>query len=171
MRARILYLTPGLMLLSLILALLLPAGISAQKALAAPTASDHLITNIVLTPLTPNVLAVGENVNLTFDYQTTEPGGVRIFARPYTGSIHTPDYSAHGSGVYPTGTGTASGFFTVHSPAVVDRIELRMFNADQSELLFEAYIPVHFEFVESTTPSPVLSWIPATRISSATGQT
>lgn len=149
MRARILSLTPGLMLLSLILALLLPAGISAQKALAAPTASDHLITNIVLTPLTPNVLAVGENVNLTFDYQTTEPGGVRIFARPYTGSIHTPDYSAHGSGVYPTGTGTASGFFTVHSPAVVDRIELRMFNADQSELLFEAYIPVHFEFVES----------------------
>lgn len=96
---------------------------------------------------------------------------MRIFARPYTGSIHTPDYSAHGSGVYPTGTGTASGFFTVHSPAVVDRIELRMFNADQSELLFEAYIPVHFEFVESTTPSPVLSWIPATRISSATGQT
>lgn len=86
MRARILSLTPGLMLLSLILALLLPAGISAQKALAAPTASDHLITNIVLTPLTPNVLAVGENVNLTFDYQTTEPGGVRIFARPYTGA-------------------------------------------------------------------------------------
>lgn len=146
MRARTLYLAPGLLLLSLILALLLPAGIPAQ---AAPAASDHLITDIVLTPLTPNVLEVGENVNLTFDYQTTEPGGVRIFARPYTGSIYTPGYSAHGSGVYPTGTGTASGFFTIDSPTVVDRIQLRMYNADQSVLLFEAYIPVHFEFVES----------------------
>ena len=78
------------------------------NVVAAP--GDHLVTNIDLTPDTPNILRFNESVNITFDYSTTEPSGVRIFARPFTNGALTPNYAAAGSPIYPTsatGTGTS----------------------------------------------------------------
>lgn len=109
--------------------------------------ADHLVTNIVLTPPTPNILAFDQDVTFTFDYTTTEPGGVRIFGRPYTSTGLASNYAAHGSGIYPVGTGSGSGFFTITSGKVrITRIRFEIWNADQSIRLFRGFIPVNYQF-------------------------
>jgi len=127
---------------------LLPGETNATTDTAIMAVSkQHLVTNIALTPDTPNILAFGQNVNITFDYTTTEAGGVLIFARPMTGSDLTPNYAAHPSPIYPVGTGTGSGYFTIVSGNVtVDKIRFRMLNANQSKQFLDITIPVHYKF-------------------------
>lgn len=103
------------------------------------------VTDFTLSPATPNILAHNKSVNIAFSYSTTQPGGVIIFARPMTGNS-MPDYSASGADVSTSRSGTAKQFFTVRSGNVtVDRIRVQMYNADQSKLLLESYLPVHYE--------------------------
>lgn len=107
----------------------------------------NLVRSIKLTPANPNVLRLGQNVNLTFKYATTDPSGVYIFARPLTGGLVTPGYGAHPSPLYPMGTGAASGWFTINDvAATVDEIQIRMVSADQSVTLLDAKIPVSYQF-------------------------
>jgi hypothetical protein len=135
--------------------LLVPAWLPAATQAAS---ANHLTTQITLTPRTPDVLRLNENVNLSFSYTTNQAGGVRIYARPYTRGALTPNYAAHGSPLYPTGTGAASGFFTITSGSVtVDRIRLQMWDANQTTLLFEAFLPVHYRFTDA--PGELLSRI------------
>jgi hypothetical protein len=106
------------------------------------------ITNIRLSPESPDTLKIGERVNITFNYYTEEAGGVRIFVRPYTHGSRSPGYGAHGSPVYPPGSGDGSGWFTINSGRVtVDQLQFRMYNADQSKLLLEFYIRVSYNFL------------------------
>jgi hypothetical protein len=133
-----------------------PAGLSVRAAptgqeatpevVAAP--GDHLVTNISLIPDTPNILSFNQRIVVSFSYSTTDPGGVRIFARPFTNGAATPNYAADGSPLYPTSaTGSGSNGFTITSgTVVVDQIHLTMYNGNQTTLLFEAYIPVHYLF-------------------------
>jgi hypothetical protein len=61
---------------------------------------------ISLAPLPPNVLQFGQNITISFSYNTTEPGGVRIWARPMSttpsGDVLTPNYAACGSPICVT---------------------------------------------------------------------
>jgi hypothetical protein len=90
--------------------------------------------------------ALGQQVTVSMGYVTDEPGGVRIFARPFTNGNPTPGYGASGSPLY-TGSGIADGTFTINSgAAVVDEVRIEVYNADQSLLLRRMWIPVHFRF-------------------------
>ncbi len=124
------------------------AGLPAQAPHAPAAPGDHLVTNISLTPDTPNIRAFNQRVDVAFDYSTTEPTGVRIFARPFTNGALTPNYAADGSPIYPTSaTGKGSNGFTISSGTVlVDQIRIQMLDANQSTLLFETFIPVHYLF-------------------------
>jgi hypothetical protein len=117
--------------------------------IAAP--GDHLITNIILGPDTPNIIKINQNVTINFQYSTNEEAGVRIYARPYTTGAPTPSYAAHPSPLYPiSASGKGSGWFTIENgKAVVDQVRLTMWNANQTTLLFEAYLPVHYFFSDS----------------------
>ena len=109
----------------------------------------NVTNSIALTPRTPNVLRYGENISLTFKYTTNVAGGVRIFARPMTNGALTPNYGAHGSGIYPVGSGSASGWFTIMSgplTTVVDHIRIQMYNADQSRLVYQVQLPVQYQY-------------------------
>jgi len=120
---------------------------SARAGRVALAAYEHLITNIRLDPPTPNILALDQHVDITFDYATSEAGGVRIFARPMAGAATAPGYAAHGSGLYPVGSGSGSGYFTITAGEVtVDRIRFRITDAEQTTLLGEFFIPVHYQF-------------------------
>jgi hypothetical protein len=111
----------------------------------------QIVTDITLGPDTPDVLALGQNVNLTFNYSTRQAGGVRIFARPFSNGALTPNYAAHGSPLYPTGSGSGSGFFTITTgQVVVDQIRIEMYDANQTTLLFEAFLPVYYRFRSPT---------------------
>jgi len=113
----------------------------------------HEVTNIVFTPPSPEHLELGEHVDVTFDYETTEPGGVRIFVRPQTGG-----YSAHGSSVYPVGSGSGTGYFTYNSgTADVSRVRIWMTNEDQSAMLFEVFFDVDYQFGPNV-PSETGTW-------------
>ncbi len=109
--------------------------------------SPNSISNIQLSPSSPASLALNQRVNITFDYVTDEVDGVRIFVRPFSNGSLTPHYGAHGSGLYPLGSGSGTGFFTIRSgDATVDQLRFQMLNADQSQLLLEFFIPVEYHF-------------------------
>ena len=109
--------------------------------------SSHAIYNIVVTPESPASIAHNADVSLTYDYRTTEAGGVRIWSRPMSGDTLSPNYAAHGSPVYPAGTGSASGFFRIEGGDVnVDSIRILMANQDGTVELLELKIPVHYEY-------------------------
>lgn len=93
--------------------------------------------------------AFGEQVKIEFDYEVTEAGGARIFARPFSGGSLAAGYAASGSPLY-SGNGTDDGTFTINSTEqIVDEIRIRVTNADQSTILREMWIPVEFHFGES----------------------
>lgn len=93
--------------------------------------------------------AHGERVEFTFEYSVDEPGGVRIFPRPYTNGAPTPGYGASGSPIY-SGDGLGDAFFTINSgDAVVDEIRFSITTADQSATLREFYIPVEYHYSEN----------------------
>jgi hypothetical protein len=111
------------------------------------SAAGHSVTKVTFNPPTPNVLVHNQNVTVSFSYATTQPGGVRIFARPFVGDSPAPSYAASGAGISPTGSGTGTQTFTITSGTVtVNRIRIQMWNASQTTLLFEAFLPVHYEF-------------------------
>ncbi|MCC7464981.1 MAG: T9SS type A sorting domain-containing protein [Saprospiraceae bacterium] len=89
---------------------------------------------------------LGQQVSVSMGYTTDEPGGIRIFARPFTNGNPSPGYSASGSPIY-TGSGTATGTFTINNGiVVVDEIRIEVYNADQTQLLRRLWIPVNFHF-------------------------
>jgi hypothetical protein len=105
------------------------------------------VTGIDLSPLTPNILKFGQNVTVSFTYDTDDAGGVRIFVRPMTGDLLTPNYAACGSPLYPVGSGVGSCTFTITDVnAIVDTIRIQMWNANQTTKLFQAKLPVHYRF-------------------------
>lgn len=109
--------------------------------------SSHAVTDIVVSPSSPAGLVFNQNVNVTFNYVTNSPSGVRIFVRPFTGGALTPNYAAHGSPLYATGTGSGTGFITTTAGHVaVDQLRFQMFDANQTELLLEFFLPVNYHF-------------------------
>jgi hypothetical protein len=113
-------------------------------------AVGHSVTDITLNPPTPNILLNHQDVTVSFNYSTTQPGGVRIFVRPFVGGSLAPHYAASGSSISPTGTGSGTRTFTITSgTVVVDRILIQMWNAGQTTLLFESYLPVSYKFLPS----------------------
>lgn len=93
--------------------------------------------------------AHSQNVGIEFDYEIAEPGGARIFARPFTNGALSPGYSASGSPLY-AGSGTGTGTFSFAAGEVlVDEIRILVTNADQSATLREMWVPVHYQFSEN----------------------
>jgi hypothetical protein len=111
--------------------------------------SPHEISNIVFTPDSPEGFVYNENVSVTFDYRTIEPGGVRIWMRPFTDGALTPNYAAHASPLYPAGNGAGSGFFTIVSgEATVDSARFEMADGAGTTTLLEFFVPVNYHYAE-----------------------
>jgi len=126
-----------------------PALVSKLLTAAPPS---HLVTRIGLDPPSPNILGFNQNVTISFTYTTTQTGGVRIFARPFAHGALAPNYAASGSPLYPVGSGTGSGTFTITAGDItVDQIRFQIWNAGQTQLLFEGFIPVYYRFQAAPT--------------------
>lgn len=110
------------------------------------------VSDIQFSPASPSALSFSQNVDITFNYSTSEAGGIRIFVRPMTNGQLTPDYGAEGSPVYPVGSGSGSAYFTVTAgETTVDQVRFQVYNADQSALLTEFFLPADFHFSASGT--------------------
>lgn len=123
------------------------AEIAAEETAQAQQSS---VFDVQLAPVSPARLSNGEFVAVDFGYTTSEPGGVRIWARPFTSGAASPDYAASGSPIYPTGSGTGSADFTIQSGTVtVDQIRFQMWDPDQTRLLHEDFVSVDYVFEEA----------------------
>ncbi|MBN1558753.1 T9SS type A sorting domain-containing protein, partial [candidate division KSB1 bacterium] len=115
--------------------------------------STHAIRNIVFSP-GPHISAgshafctLNQHIDIAFDYVTNEATGVRIFARPFSSGALTPNYAAHGSPAFPSGSGSGNGYFTITSGnALVDQVRFHMLNENQSQLLLEFFMPAAYVF-------------------------
>ncbi len=137
------------------------SSIIKYKPMKKLTLTTFLLTALVLPAfsltkicsVTPQVTTnpagfrFGDQVKIDFSYETDEPGGVRIFIRPFSGGSLTPGYGASGSPLY-TGSGSDVASFTINGsvPAVVDELRVSVVNADQSVQIQEFFIPVEFRF-------------------------
>jgi len=109
--------------------------------------SAHALFNIAMTPASPSSMQFNQDISVSFSYGTTQAGGVRIFPRPMTGSSLTPNYAASASPLYPTGSGTGTGSFTITTGnAKVDGVRFQMYNDAQTVLLLEIIIPVNYPY-------------------------
>ena len=115
-------------------------------------AAGNSVTRVALTPPTPNILLNGQQVTVSFTYASNQQ--VLIFARPFTGAALTPGYAASGSPTLnpPGGTGTQTFTITAGN-VVVDRIRIQILNTAKTQVLFEAFLPVHYEFRAPTARS------------------
>ncbi|MEW6571573.1 MAG: hypothetical protein AB1390_10450 [Nitrospirota bacterium] len=124
-------------------------------------ASSTSVTDIQTASPSPASLAYDQRVDITFNYSTTEATGLRIFPRPMTNGALTPNYAASGSPLYATGSGSGSAYFTITGDeTTVDQIRFRVYNADQSTLLAEFFVPVQYAFpvkFASTPAAPTLT--------------
>ena len=125
---------------------MLPLLILALLLAMASSSSADVISNIRFTPGPMCAVPFGQNVTITFDYAITTPGGVRIFPRPFSKGALTPNYAASPSGLF-TGTGTGTGYFSITSgDIIVDHVRFQIYNADQSLLVLEFFVPVMFKY-------------------------
>jgi hypothetical protein len=125
--------------------------------------STHSVSNIVFSPASPAYFTNDHHLNFTFDYSTDESSGVLIWGRPFTEGNLTPNYAAHGSPVYPSGSGSGDGNFTITSGDVeVDQVRFKMAKSDQTATYVEFFTPsvFHFGNVSITGISDQKSFIP-----------
>ena len=121
-------------------------------ALATPSLAVNQITNVVMTPPSPDIMDLNVNVEITCDYQTDVANGVQIFFRPYTDGSRTLNSAGNDSVIHPVGSGGATGWFTVGSGSVtVDSVRVQMWDPNLATLVLELFIPVTYYY----GPTPV----------------
>ena len=111
----------------------------------------HSIDNIVFDPESPATLEFGENVDLTFDYSTTNPGKIQIWARPMTEGALSPNWGGHGSPQHSPPTGSGRGFFRINHVGQtgdqhVDQVRFRMRCVDTGIILHEFFVDVDYTY-------------------------
>ncbi len=110
------------------------------------TVNTNSVTITNLNPASPGRPLLNQYVNINFSYNTLEAGGARVFFSPMTEGAPTPSCAASGSPVYASGGGTGTAKFLIFSGTGVhiDHLRIRMYNEDQSTVLFETLIPVDY---------------------------
>ena len=89
-----------------------------------------LVRSITTTPSAPAVQVLGKGVSVKFTYRTSQAGGVRIVAIPYSGAAPTANYTTCASPIYATGTGTGTCRFVVSTaPADISSVHIEMWDA------------------------------------------
>ena len=108
--------------------------------------ADHIVTNIVLTPDTPNIAAFDQHVTVGFDYSTTNDGDVAIDVTPYTSNGPVFAFTSPGGAVLAPDADSGSTWFSIPKKATITKIRIRMTQANPpNELLFKAFIPVNYQ--------------------------
>ena len=111
---------------------------------------EHAVRTIQFDPPDPAILTHDERVETTFDYSTTEPGGVRVFNLPFSDGSPCPAYAVSGSPLYPTGEGSGDNDFRITSgEEYVDQLRYHMTDAYQTETLYEIFLDTRYWYGSS----------------------
>jgi hypothetical protein len=99
----------------------------------------HGVYNIQADRAQYSRLRHGMDLNITFDYGTSDPGCL-IFARPMNGNNLAPGYAASGSPNLPP-SGSGSQYFGFDGDADMTHIRFQIFALDNQTLLDEFFVP------------------------------
>jgi len=100
-----------------------------------------------IRPGYPANLKLNQKAYITFEYTSRIVKGIRIFVRPITKGVLSPNYAASGSPIYKYGKGDGRASFTItKGNVVVDQLRFQIYTADQKRMLFEFLIPVKWTF-------------------------
>lgn len=109
--------------------------------------APNAIRNVVFTPASPAVLDNGEFVDITYDYVVAQAGGARLQPLPYAWEAVASGYGVNPSGLYPVGSGSTTGFFTIWSGStLVSRVGLHMYDSAWGGPLHTCFKDVAFTF-------------------------
>lgn len=127
------------------------ATAAVQQTSVAATATAvalNQVFNATFNPGSPASMTANSRVNITFQYSTSDPGGVRIWFQPYTGSAYATNGFYGPSDVYPAAiNGNGVTYIGISSGAVtVDRLKVIMRSEAQGITLYETYIPVNYQY-------------------------
>ncbi len=115
--------------------------------------AQHSFHDITFNPTSPAELEFGAPVNYKLNYRTNEPGGVRIIGWPLTGGSYSGDMWHSGSPVYPSGGGSASGYFTINAgEKTVEQVRFVMLNTANA-VVHVATVDVRYKFT-GAVPGP-----------------
>lgn len=107
----------------------------------------NTISNVTFSPPSPASLDWGEDVVITFNYQTDEADGVRFSCYPLSSDNYSLDAGTSGSALYAQGSGSAEQSFTLLSGNDrVDSVILRMLDDEGYEILHETTLNVDYAF-------------------------
>ena len=117
------------------------------------TFGNFLIDNIQLCP-SPNVRMLnGPKVNINYDFKNNANMSARVFVTPFTNGSPTSGAVTSISPLHNVGSGSESAYFSINiGNAIVDQLRFRVTNGDQSQLIADYFIPVHYVFGDATTP-------------------
>jgi hypothetical protein len=108
---------------------------------------NHAFSNIRFSPTSPAYFTTGQQDTCWFDYHTNSSGSVFVYVRPFSNESLSPHYSASSSPYLPADSGSSSGEFTILTGDVsVDQMRFQMRDSSTTDLLFEFFVPVDFEF-------------------------
>ncbi len=113
-------------------------------------AKSYEVSIISTSPESPSTICLDEWITINFNYKSDDDD-VLVFIRPMTEGDLTPGYAAEPSSLLPNGNGSSITKFKIMSgdKVSIDQLRIQMFNADQSELLFEEMIDVEFNMVSN----------------------
>ena len=126
---------------------------NAARNCEAGFSTINAIYNINFDVGSPATLTKGQNVNVTFDYQSVEKTGVRVIAQPYTEGSPTSrgSYQRAPDPVEGWSSGTLTRFFSVidsvdvPSNVKVDQIRFTIVDGNFS-VLYEEFVDVDYTF-------------------------
>ncbi len=106
------------------------------------------IYNVNLTPSSPDTLAPGDKIDITFDYALSEESDeYNIFALPLTNGSISQSTAYLASPPYTFGKGSSSTWFLINAPNVlVDQVRFQIKRRVTNELIYEKFINVHYRF-------------------------
>ncbi len=139
-------------LLVMALSLYAPWGVSAAAipgkagTAAIMMRAPNIVSSIDFSPRTPNVLAVGQQITISFHYNTTSLTGVIVTAVPFTGAAATANASTCKTAVLPTGKGLGTCTIRVsRGPVAVNSIHFQMWDSTHTTVLFTGVLPVNYQ--------------------------
>ncbi len=115
------------------------------------------LTLLDVSPRLPAELMIGKKLNVKFSYNFASGDECLIWVRPLKDGTTADGYGAHGSPRYARGSGEAEGWLTLHRPASIDQLRIRMVDADaRSEAVVELVVPAEARWTTSanTTAAP-----------------
>jgi len=116
----------------------------------------HGISNIVVTPPSPQHLDYDMDVEVFFDYETSDAAGIRVWVLGYLNGGWAPGLAYQGSGLESAPSGSISRTFHLLSEGAVDEVRFLMTNDDQSETYLDFGIPADFYYSEHSFLYPTL---------------